>query len=341
MVLFLPLSFLLKIRMKRSFEDEQRVSAVKIRNGLENLPVPIPNALPSPSFPSYLFSLPTIHCFCGPRGSGKTTACINLLAEYIIHGAFTHLWVISPTLSGNPELALLFVLPTEICEHVEKAPAFLQSMQSTLKEEGEIWRANEWYKRAYARYRNGNPTQKDIVLLERAHYILPLDLPRPAGALLIDDMTHTPLFSPSLKNPLNSLAVIHRHVGGYGCGLSIFCLVHNFLTGMCKKLRQNTRVFHLFETADTTQLDSVHKETVGVLPLAEFKDIFLSAIHPPGSNGMEQSHHFLTIDPYNSNKAQRFRRDFDVFLMPPSFTHMGENKPFSPSDQGQEEKAGV
>ena len=131
-------------------------------------------------------------------------------------------------------------------------------------------------------------------------------LPRPAPLLIIDDMSHSDIYTPSKKNPFINLCLRHRHL--FKVGLSIFMLVQNFKTGVPKCLRQNIQQFFLWPTHDMTQLDSMYEEFANLCTREEFVDMFKRAT--------AERHCFMSIDLNASEPLLRFRKNFDTLLLP-------------------------
>jgi len=76
--------------------------------------------------------------------------------------------------------------------------------------------------------------------------------------------------------------------------------------------------FHIFALADMTQIEAVYTECCNTTAKDQFFSIYKTGIaHEADEDRSEQSHHFLTIDPYNPELAKRFRKDFDKLILYP------------------------
>lgn len=327
-----------KVKRKRDF-DEDFGSTVTKRGRLEdtgldsteeyipgscpNLPIPCDLRGDNKEFPEGLYPIHCVCAFIGPRGAGKTTALINLVANYLKHEAFDRLFIISPTYESNPEYDYLFQkmkIKEEhreeyICKSVNRAPAFLENILMEFKADGLEYEAYQKYKQLYDRWRDGEILiQRELDKLSAMNFAKPDDLPRPSACLIVDDMTHTALLSR--HSPYPHLLIKHRHVGGTNIGMSIFTLVHNFKTGIPKCARQNVQVFHIWPTADESQLKSIWEETCGgTVPYTTFYQMYRTAIFDEEANKKhEQGHNFFVVDPYNKNVQKRFRQNFDKYL---------------------------
>jgi hypothetical protein len=144
--------------------------------------------------------------------------------------------------------------------------------------------------------------------LERNGFKRAPELPRPSPLLIIDDMSHSDLYTPSKKNSFINLCLRHRHL--FKVGLSIFMLVQTFKTGIPKCLRQNIQQFFLWPTHDMSQLESMYDEFANLCTKEDFMDMYKRAT--------ANAHDFMTVDMNASNPLLRFRKCFDSILLPES-----------------------
>jgi hypothetical protein len=142
--------------------------------------------------------------------------------------------------------------------------------------------------------------------LENMGFKAPKPVPRPSPLLIIDDMSHSDLYTPSKKNGFINLCLRHRHL--FQVGLSIFMLVQTFKTGIPKCLRQNIQQFFLWPTHDMSQLESMYDEFANMCTKEDFLEMFQRA-----TSG---KHNFMTIDMNARDPILRFRKNFDEILMP-------------------------
>jgi hypothetical protein len=168
-------------------------------------------------------------------------------------------------------------------------------------------------------------------LLENLGFKEPEKVPRPAPLLIIDDMSHSDLYTPSKKNGFINLCLRHRHL--FQVGLSIFMLVQTFKTGIPKCLRQNIQQFFLWPTHDMSQLESMYEEFANMCTKEEFLDMFRRAT--------EGKHNFMTIDMNARDPLLRFRKNFDSMLLPNhilSEDELNELQNESPSPEKKKKK---
>ena len=207
---------------------------------------------PSPETPDGLFRLHTLAAFIGARGSGKTNACVLLAQRYLDEGVFNRIFIISPTFESNPQFETLKPDPNDVYKSIPNATEDLLDILGKVKEDVDDYEKREEYKRIYNRWISGHASMRDMNVLEANEFKRPLNLPKPCPLLIIDDMSHSPLYQPSRKNPFINLCLRHRHL--HRVGISIFMLVQTFTTGIPKCLRQNVQQYFLWPTHDMTQL---------------------------------------------------------------------------------------
>lgn len=136
----------------------------------------------------------------------------------------------------------------------------------------------------------------------------PPKLRRPVPLLFIDDCSHSPIYSRAQNNPLVNLSLRHRHLGGQGYGVTIEFAVQTFKSGLPKALRNNTMQFLIFNTKDTTALNSIYEELGGNCGKETFFALFDQAIQ-------NEDHNFLLVDVNASDPRKRYRRNWDTYLI--------------------------
>jgi hypothetical protein len=300
--------------------------------GLRNEKVPTKPRI-VPKHPEHLFPLHSLQAFVGPRGSGKTNACVLLAKAYLDAGSFTRVFVLSPTYDSNAEFEeILQPDPEDVYTDSNNMCQAVTEIVAKIEEEAEKYILYLAYKAAYKRWKKGKHTFKDEVTLEHNNYEKPPDMPRPAPVMILDDLSHTEIYSSSRNNPFNNLCLRHRHLAakdtpGGAIGVSIMMLVQNFKTGVPKFLRQNIQQFFIWPTHDFDVLKSMYGEFANLCSYESFYHIYLKAV--------EGEHNFLTVDPNAKDKSRRFRRNFDQLLVIPSsdsfaaqvaLTHQNESK---------------
>jgi hypothetical protein len=280
----------------------------KIRNGLQNRKMDTKISLPIVPYPDHLFPLHTLGIFAGARNSGKTNACSLLIKDYFDNKSFTRLFIISPTYKSNPTLHVLGADEKDVYIDSSNVNEAINSILKKIEDEVKKYKDTSEYEKAYLRFKNKQISMEDQILLEMNDFKKPKRNPIPSPCLIIDDMSHTSIYSESKDNPFINLLLRHRHI--FQVGMSIFMLVQNFKKGIPKILRSNTQVFFLYKTNDIDALENIHSEFGNICSLSQFLEFY--------KNATQEDKNFLTIDPFNTDKNKRFRKNFDTFLTFPT-----------------------
>lgn len=268
-------------------------------------------SLPTPQVSDGLFRLHTLSAFIGPRGSGKTNAVVLLARRYLNDGSINRVFIISPTYDSNRIFDLLEPNPEDVFKNMHTCLADLNQIVAKVKEMVDEYREYEEIAKIFKLWKSflkGGPALPLPLYnkLENMGFKAPKAIPRPAPLLIIDDMSHSDLYTPSKKNGFVNLCLRHRHL--FQVGLSIFMLVQTFKTGIPKCLRQNIQQFFLWPTHDMSQLESMYDEFANMCTKEDFIEMFQRA-----TSG---KHNFMTIDMNARDPILRFRKNFDEILMP-------------------------
>lgn len=260
--------------------------------------------------PPAMFPLHFTMALIGGTNSGKTTACINVVSAYINYHSFNHVFLICPTADENISFQRLHLPRENVYAGANAAKNPIACIEDVISRIGQAkieYDQNEIYKQAWLRHQRGTATVEDEIMLQVRHFRPPENLPFPSPALILDDLSHTEVYSTSRGNPFNNLFLRHRHI--HGVGISIFLLVQNFRSGIPLHIRQNIRVYCLWHTHDEKQLQAMFEELATVCDKDQFYTVYDEATRTP--------HHFLCVDLYNEDPALRFRENFDKVLVLP------------------------
>lgn len=281
------------------------VRQVSIPQGLRNERVPA-EPKPTPEHPPDLFRLHTLAAFVGARGSGKTNACILLAHAYVRHGSFNRVFIISPTFESNPAFEVLPVEKDDVYKEPTDAQSSLRHILEKIRQDAEEYEAYQTYKEVYDAYQKGQKLDEhEEHYLQAMNHEKPVPIDRPQPLIIIDDMSHSNIYSGSRNNPFINLCLRHRHI--HKTGVTLFMLVQTFRTGIPKCLRQNVQVFFIWRTQDMTQLQAIWQEFANLISWPQFVELYHFATD-------DDEHHFLTVD-VNAPAEARFRKNFDTFLV--------------------------
>jgi hypothetical protein len=287
--------------------------SIKIPNALHNEGLKY-KKLKTPTTHPSLFRLHTLAAFIGPRGSGKTNAAVLLASKYWDDKSINRIFIMSPTIESNRIFDLLQVEPEDIFKNIHTCLADLQIITDRVKLMMEEYEIAKEYKRIYKKwllYQKGKgeaPNVKEFNLLENNNFRPGENIPRPSPLLIIDDMSHSDIYTPSKKNNFINLCLRHRHL--HRCGISIFMLVQTFRSGIPKALRQNVQQFFLWPTHDMSQLQAMYEEFANLCTFEDFLDMYQRCTR--------ERHDFMSIDLNAPDDLLRFRKCFDEMVLPKS-----------------------
>jgi hypothetical protein len=284
------------------------IQELKINRAIANVAVPVRQVI-TPSYPPELFRLHTLAAFFGPRGSGKTNGAVLLAKKYMDFGSFTRIYIISPTYESNPVFEVLTADPSDVYTDIGTILASIKDIVAKIEADALLYEAELEYAEMWLKYFKGERLEaREAMILERESFREPQLGPRPYPLIIIDDCSHSQIYSTSRSNPFINLCLRHRHIGGEGYGCSIFMLVQNFKTGVPKPIRQNLQQFFIWRTADRSQLEAMWEEFANLIDLDSFVRLYHLAVD-------DDRHNFMTVDMNpNSPEIGNFRRNFDVAL---------------------------
>lgn len=265
--------------------------------------------LRQPYTPDELFKLHTLAAFIGHRGSGKTHAIVNLAKRYLDNGSFNRVFVISPTYHSNPVFHVLDADPDDVYTDHANSIGAIQDILAKTKKDSDEYDDYDFYMKTLKKWKSGKSlSMKEHTLLDNNNFETPPEkIPPPSPLLIIDDMSHSDIYSTSRQNPFINLCLRHRHING-GKGISIYMAAQTFKTGIPLALRQNIQQFFIWPTHDANQLEAMYHEVANLVDADTFHELYERATREP--------HSFLTIDTNNTDRSKQFRRNFDTFLTP-------------------------
>eukprot|EP01041_Mallomonas_annulata_P008685 gene8685-17935_t len=242
----------------------KKVHHVRIPNGLKNDPIKY-KKIKQPHTPDELFKIHSLIAFIGHRGSGKTHALVNLAKRYLDEGSFTRVFCISPTFESNPVFHILGIKKEDVYSNLHNSIAAIEDILAKCKTDSDDFDDYEAYMNAYRKWKRGKNLKLDEhTMLENNDFQKPPEIPRPSPLIVIDDMSHSDIYSTSRQNPFINLCLRHRHIN-HGKGCSIFMCVQNFRSGIPLALRQNLQVMCIWPTHDSGQLEAIFHESLKII----------------------------------------------------------------------------
>jgi len=302
-------------------KSSRSVKLKYIPNGLRNVPVKH-KKIPQPHSAEELFKLHSLMAFIGHRGSGKTHAIVNLAKRYLEEGSFTRIFVISPTYESNPVFHILDVEKEDVYMDHTNALAAIEDILKKCKKDSDDYDDYEEYMAAYRKWKRGKQLSIDEhTMLDNNNFDKPSEvIPRPSPLLIIDDMSHSDIYSTSRQNPFINLCLRHRHIN-HGKGITIMMAAQTFRSGIPLPLRQNIQQYFIWPTHDKGQLEAIYQEVANLIDDESFMKIYREATREP--------HSFLSIDTTNTPDKQ-FRKNFDTLLIPDMYHNDSDSNSDTP-----------
>jgi hypothetical protein len=221
----------------------------------------------------YISRVPFIAAAIGGTGSGKTHLGLSLVKLMRREHTITKLYIICPSFKSNVIYHAITKPSDMVFEDINKVYEALHEVEKDCMAISEQYRADLEYQIAFKRYTAGetvNPVQEHLLEARGYREIKP---ERPSPCLIVDDCSHSPLFSSSRKNPFTNLVLRCRHVGD-GLGLSILLMCQTYTSGCPRALRQNLTHLALFNTQSDREIKSMYAECNGQVPFEAFKAMF-------------------------------------------------------------------
>lgn len=223
---------------------------------------------------SYISRVPFIFGAIGSTGSGKSHLALSLIKLMRREKSISKIYAIVPTLESN--VIYKSVLKDDdwtFTGDLAKVFSALREVEADCEAVSEQYRKDLEYQIVLNKFRNGGDmSSADETMLEMYGFRDSKPV-RPSPCLIIDDCSHSPLFSSSGKNPLTNLVLRSRHVGD-GLGLSIVLVAQTYTSGVPRALRQNLTHLALFRTASEKEIKSMYEECGGLISFPHFKEMF-------------------------------------------------------------------
>lgn len=238
--------------------------------------------------PESISQLPKPHFLWGLFGivrSGKTYSMVSALLEFMKYAIFTHYFLICPSYASNEVFHQIPFHTGGIYTNPSTGEMDLERVLHKIDWLANMYESETKYAKIYAKEKRGVNLTYDERLLFNDMEGRPPDpryLTKPVPILVIDDMIGTTLMGNHPTNPLNNLAMHHRHIAR-GTGVSIMMGLQKFKNGMPRMIRPNLSVVSLFATCDLSEIEEMWREVANGITLKKFKELFFFATVEPHS----------------------------------------------------------
>jgi len=289
------------------------------------------------------FRLHTLAIASGVRGTGKTTAIVNLVREAYNRGYYDRVIVITPTYHSNKQL--WDILPEGALSEddiFEPDVLCLKHTKDIINAERAEWDLFQRQKELYDKFHNDMKHKQiknirseqllayyemgllDDPNMQKPEWKYRAEVP-PRIAVIIDDSVGTDLMNKRTAG-LTKFIIAHRH-WGKGLGCSVFMLVQSYACheGVARAIRENTCLLLLWKVKDKSQRTKIIEEAGLDITEEQFVNMLNFCISEPYS--------FLCIDFQPKTPEQQFRKRFDTYINPKEFINececnSNENKTF-------------
>ena len=255
--------------------------------------------------------LPGLFVFCGSRGSGKTYACVAMVAHFERMGYITRTFLICPTKQSNDIFNNLKTLDQtkDVCDKPECNKTALANIMNEVKKDWAKYEDDKLYMKTYKKYSKKPglfvPVDAEKILASR-DFSTPVQPKKPAHMVIADDLQGTNMYSNARNDLMAHVAIKSRHIP-----ISVAYLVQSW-NGLPRVIRLNATQFMVYKTGDKKQLKQIYEHFGTTLDEPTFNRLYTYAVAQP--------HGFLYIDTEPKKESMRFRSGFNEFLDPTEST---------------------
>lgn len=261
--------------------------------------------------PDHLPQLHVLAGICGSRGSGKTTALLQLFTMYNETRTYDRTFVICPTYDSDPKYALFETFDTELHVYRGFTDAVWREVENDIKREVEVYRAHLEALRVWRKFMR-TPRLEDM---NQADYQILADIgfeeptcrwkQMPTSAVILDDCAASTAYRADCKGPLASFIIKHRHSRA-----SVFMAVQTLRNSIPKQIRGNLSFLLLFKCKAKGLAKSVSEEYASYVSAEEFEAYW--------DDATREQYGFLYCD-FEAPPGEQFRKGFtDVYTSVPT-----------------------
>lgn len=272
--------------------------------GLQNAPINVHLAKNRPAPPT-MPNKPFLGVICGSRGSGKSSAMINLVKLYAPYKHFDHVVLLSPTYNNDVKLGVLaqdkryeFEVITDV------NPNVISEIIDTIKGRIEGYKAHLEYKKVWDKFLKapdvGRLAPDDLMMLYRNNFqepVTPYENGMPTHLIIFDDLVGEG--SVYRNRELDKFLLQHRH---YLTSL-LFC-VQIWKNCIPRGIRTNLSFICLFSQKNNAYKKEVADELSAYVSPEKLIELWDWATEEP--------HNFLCINV--DDRKHMFRRNFNDII---------------------------
>lgn len=242
------------------------------RRRLPNLKATVATLPPIES--RYLSRMPCVFAAVGSTGSGKTHVTLSLIKLLRSEGHCTKLYLVCPTVASNVLYsAVLDPKVDKVYSNLDTVYQALNDVQADCLAESELYRQKLLYEIALKRFTAGDAVDAEQEMLLEQFGWRGEKAVRPCPILLLDDVSHSKVYSTSTKNPLTNLVLRSRHCGD-GLGLSVMLIAQTWTSGIPRAMRQQLTHACIFRTESAKEIKAIAEEVSSFIAYPDFLAIF-------------------------------------------------------------------
>ena len=266
----------------------------------QSAPVRVPHGLPGLHF---------LMTMVGGRGTGKTTALINIMKSYEAAKTFDKVYVFSPTLHNDPKYDLIAKGTAKLSTFTSYSDEIFRDVLDEIKDDIAEWKEYAEDAKIWRRYTRTKKVEdlSDTDML--ALYMMDFQEPVkpfakfPCSLLVFDDLVgNKELYRSDSKGIFNSFVILHRHL----C-CSVIFLSQIFHNAVPRQIRTNISSWLLFANRNAKLKKEVAEELCGSISPEAFLALWDEATR--------DEHSFFMIDTDAKDKRFRYRRNLNELLV--------------------------
>lgn len=262
----------------------------------------------------YNQNLPNPHYFLGlisgSRGSGKTTAFVQLMGMYDKDKVFDEVFLFCPTIKNDPKYALLDDMNFTLHKYEDYNNQLMSEVIGYVNTKLDDYKKYLKKKKLWDAYSRGKPvesfTMSELMDLKDMDFQAPpnhFPKGKPNFLMVFDDLQYNKeLYSntSTAKDDAKRFFIRHRH---HAC--NVLFLTQSFINGVPKQIRSNLNMMMLFANKSPQMKKTIADELSSHISKDEFIALWDYATKEP--------HSFLKIE-YEAKPNRKFSKNFDTFL---------------------------
>jgi hypothetical protein len=283
--------------------------------GLDNDDLKVTQAAARQVPEDFFVKKPFLGLICGQRGSGKTSALVNLIKHCDRYRVHDKIYLFCPTIHNDPKYSLLDDPNSHyvIKKFDSYSDALFEEVADEIRRDIQEYKDDQELVKAYKRFLRVGPhklTPADLALIEPlldANGDIQEPEPRferpPTSICIFDDCVgNTELYKTQARGPFYQFSILHRHLL-----TSILFVTQTYAGAVPKQIRANLSLMLLFRLKPSIQ------ETVAdELFSSERNDLIVRM----WDQACQEPFEFFLVNLDEPDKTKRYRRNCnEIFVV--------------------------